>query len=98
MKKPKGRTLRVEKLPTLRILPLRIAMESANGKVVSLVKIVPFLTNKSAATLTGGIRDVRVDQSAKINRVDDFHHQVKMSQNNLINGEKRKLKTEDGRI
>ena len=60
------------KLPTLRILPLRIAMESAKGKELSLVKIVPLVTNKSATIPAGGVRDLRVDQSANINRIDDF--------------------------
>ena len=59
--------MRVVKLPTLRILQLRMTMESAKGKDLSLVKIVPFVTSKSATTLTGGLRDVRVDQSANNN-------------------------------
>lgn len=53
-----------------------MAMESAKGKDLSLVKIVPFVTSKSATTRTGGIRDVRVDQSVeKTIKVGNFRNQ-----------------------
>lgn len=41
----------------LRILPARMAMESAKGREGSLVKMTPFLTIKSAANFDEGNKD-----------------------------------------
>ena len=44
----RSRTWTKEELPSLRILPLRMAIESAKGRDLSLVYITAFLTTKSA--------------------------------------------------